>query len=76
MLWMHEIGLIHRIKLKWLPKHPICEGDGRDFSNVGLREIYPLVYIYVIGSAASLVILCIELAIHRLSNCSRRILLK
>lgn len=63
MLWMHEIGLIFRMKVKWLPKKPICEGDGRDFSNVGLREIKPLVYAYLIGIALSMIIFCIELCV-------------
>ncbi|XP_055325383.1 glutamate receptor ionotropic, kainate 2-like [Sitodiplosis mosellana] len=44
ILWMHEVGLIFQTRAKWLPKKPACEGDGRDFTIVGLRQIYPLIY--------------------------------
>lgn len=58
---MREVGLIFRIRVKWLPKKPTCEGDGRDFTTVGLREIYPLIYIYLCGTFISMLIFCLEL---------------
>lgn len=62
---MREIGLIFQIKSKWLPKKPACESDGRDFTIVGLREIYPLIYVYTVGIIISMGIFCAELYAHR-----------
>lgn len=61
LLWMREVGLIYRTRVKWLPKKPACEGDGRDFTIVGLREIYPLIYVYLFGSIISMLIFCVEI---------------
>lgn len=61
ILWMREVGLIFRTRVKWLMKKPMCEGDGRDFTIVGLVEIYPLIYVYIFGIIISFSIFCVEL---------------
>lgn len=61
LLWMREVGLIYRTRAKWLAKKPVCEGDGRDFTIVGLREIYPLIYVYLFGAIISMLIFCVEI---------------
>lgn len=58
---MREIGLILRLKVKWLPKKPACDRDGLDFTVVGLTEIKPIIYAYLIGLTISIIVLFGEL---------------
>lgn len=46
----------------------MCEGDGRDFTNVGLREIQPLILIYVYGTIVSMMIFCAEVCMLRIQK--------
>lgn len=57
---MREVGLIFRTKFQWLPKKPLCESDGHDFTAVGLREIHPLLVMYGVGMVVSLAIFSLE----------------
>lgn len=63
---MREVGLLFRLKVKWLSRKPMCESDGHDFSTVGLREIHPIIQIYAFGMFASIAIFCTEMFIKRI----------
>lgn len=58
---MREIGLIGHVKSRWLRKKPNCEGDGRDFTFVGLREVKPIIHAFFVGIVASILLLCAEI---------------
>lgn len=58
---MRENGLVSRLEIKWLPKKPICESDGRDFTMVGIIEIKPILIAYFIGFVLSGVLLIFEI---------------
>lgn len=55
---MREVGLINQIKEKWIPTKPLC--GGRDFATVGLIEVKPILYAYVIGIGMAIGLLLME----------------
>lgn len=69
---MREIGLINRIKTRWVTKKPKCEGESRDFTAVGLREIKPVFHMFFIGIILSILILLLEIIISWYSKYSTR----
>lgn len=60
---MREVGLIKQLQMKWMPNKPLC--GGRDFTTVGLIEVKPILYAYVIGVAMATGVLLIELIASR-----------
>lgn len=70
--WMREVGLINRIKTRWLTKKPKCEGGSRDFTAVGLREIKPVFHMFFIGITLSILILLLEIFISWYSKYNAR----
>lgn len=62
--WQRENGLMNKFKRKWFPKKPICDGGVRDFRTVGLQEIKPALFLLLIGTAVSLILMLIEVCMH------------
>lgn len=58
---MREVGLINRIKTRWVTKKPQCEGSSRGFTVVGLREVKPVFHMFLIGIILSVLILLFEI---------------
>lgn len=55
---MREVGLIKQIKDKWIPMKPLC--GGQDFATIGLAEVKPIIYAFVIGIGMAIGLLIVE----------------
>lgn len=60
---MREVGLIKQIQVKWIPNKPLC--GGRDFATVGLAEVRPVLYVYLLGIGGAIGFWLIELCFYR-----------
>lgn len=63
--WQRENGLMSKQIRRWFPKKPICEGGARGFTTVGLQEVKPALYLLLIGTGLSVVLMFIEIAMHK-----------
>lgn len=64
--WHRENGLMNKIKRRWFPKKPMCEGGSRGFVTVGIAEVKPAIIFYIVGTGVSSAILIIEIILHKL----------
>lgn len=56
---------MNRLKRRWFPKKPICEGGARGFMTVGLQEVKPALYLLLIGNALSVLLMLVEMCMHK-----------
>lgn len=71
--WQRENGLMNRVKRRWFPKKPICEGGAKDFITVGLQEVKPALYLLIIGTSLSLILMFAEIVMHKATFCYNKL---
>lgn len=52
---------MNRVKRRWFPKKPVCEGGARDFITIGIAEVKPALVFLLMGMGVSFAILLLEL---------------
>lgn len=71
-----DIGLHSRIRRRWLPTKPECEGRGGGYVSVGITDFIPALLVLSYGFLVSFAVLVIEIIIYFRSkimkNCARR----
>lgn len=51
---------------RWLPKKPICTG-AYEFTPVGVQEVKPILYVWLIGTALSVLLIFVEMIIQKVT---------
>lgn len=66
--FQNEIGLINREVRRWFPKRPMCEGNSKKVTAIGITEVKWIIWVLFLGNIFAIAILLCEIMFKTFST--------